>query len=118
MKSVLKVKLSPIQAHVLAILKGSSVPVLRSAMQKSVFGTTRNKNHDRVMQRTIQELRNFGFAIVSNSSQPGYKLANSKEEVSAYVAERLKMAKQMCATARKVERAYGLRKQMRLAGVR
>ncbi len=103
---------------VLAILKGSTANIRRSEIQNSVFGTRRNKNNDRAIQRAIQELRDFGFAIVSNSSKPGYKLATSKAEVTQYVAERMKAAKEMMKTAKRVERAYGLKRQMPLAGMR
>lgn len=112
-------KLTPLQKDALGFLKANAGRnVTRTELKKKLFNTTRSKNYDRVVQRVIHELRMMGFAIVSNSRKAGYKLANTKQEVDEYVAEQLKRAKEARAVALKVQKAYGLRKQMRFAGVR
>ena len=58
----------------------------------------------------------MGYVIVSNSDHSGYKLATTKAEVDAYVAERKKAAAQMIKTAMKVRKAFQQRGQMRMAG--
>jgi len=111
-------KLSPTQAHVLAVLKSSKGNITRAEMQREMFGTYENKNKDRLIRKALQSLRNIGFVIVSNSKESGYRLANTQAEVDHYVNERIKAAREMIATARKVKKAYQLRGQMRLAGVK
>ena len=110
--------LTPLQKTALGFLKANAGRnVTRTELQKKLFKTTRSKNHDRVVQKLIRELRMLGFTIVSNSKKAGYKLATKKNEVDEYVAEQLKRAKEVRAVALKVQKAYGLRGQMRLAGV-
>lgn len=110
--------LSPTQKKVLAILKAGKGNVRRPEIQSEIFGTTLDRNNDRAVQRIIKSLRDMGFVVVSNSNQPGYRLARTQAEVDHYVAERIRAGSEMIATARKVKKTWGLRNQMRLHGVK
>jgi len=110
----MKIKLTSMQAQVLEALKNSKTLVRRADLQRVVFGTSRNRNHDRAIQRLIRELRLLGFVIVSHSNTPGYRLTTTDAEVSHYVAEQFKRAREIRQTAMRVKRAHGLRRQMAL----
>lgn len=112
-----KTELSPIQARILRYLETHRRNVTRAELQKDVFGTTRSRNNDRMIQRVIHDLRMLGFVIVSQSGKPGYKLTNNKAEISTYVNEQIARGKEAIKTARRGAKAYGLRGQMSLAGV-
>ncbi len=74
-----------------------------------------NRNYERMVRFSIQKLRDHGYVIASSSDKPGYRLTTNKEDVKHYVNETRKRAKMLMATARKVERAHGLRKNMRMS---
>lgn len=74
-----------------------------------------NKNFERMVRFSIQKLRDHGYVIASSSDKPGYRLTTNKDDVKHYVNETRKRAKMLLATARKVERAHGLRNNMRMS---
>lgn len=69
---------------------------------------------DRNIRRSIQHLRNHNYIIASSSARAGYRLTTSKTEVRRYVDETRKRARAMLKAASHVEKAYGLRKNMRM----
>ncbi len=106
--------LTDLQKQVLDFLRARKRAVKRVELQREIFGTTRDHNNDRAIQRLIRALRLCGYVIVSNSNEAGYKLAQSNAEVEHYVAEQLKAAKERRLTALRVQKAYKQRGQMRL----
>lgn len=110
-------KLTTIQRRLLDELKASNgQPVTRGTLQYALFDV-RSSNNDRAVRKTIENLRNLGYVIVSYSDGSGYKLATTEDEVRHYVAEQVKRAKTLLRTARKVKAAYGLRDQLPFAQV-
>jgi hypothetical protein len=88
----------------------------RLALQVALFGTKNNASNDRKVRRSIQNLRNHNFVIISSSrTSDGYQLTTDKTKVKFYVDEQFKKAKAMMAIARKVARAHGLRHQTRMS---
>ena len=112
----MKTELTELQERVLKIVSKAKKPATRPSIQFAVYGTTTNRNNDRAIQNAIKTLRDMGYVIVSSSDHSGYKLATTKAEVDAYVAERKKAAAQMIKTAMKVRKAFQQRGQMRMAG--
>lgn len=117
-KKMVSPTLTPLQSFVLAALKEGKRPVRRDELQHRIYQTRNNRNNDRAIQHAIRALRMIGFVIVSNSEQSGYKLATTDAEVNRYVAERMKAAREMMRTARKVQKAFKVRNQMVLAGTK
>ncbi len=105
--------LNNLDCHVLAILSAKQTGILRETLQRKIFGAV-SKNFDRAIRRSIKRLRDHNYVITSTSKTPGYRLTSEKDAVKAYVEETRKRAKVMLATARRVERAHGLRKQTRM----
>ena len=118
MKHTQSPTLTPLQSFVLAALKESKKPVRRDELQRRIYQTHNNRNNDRSIQTAIRALRMIGFVIVSNSEQSGYKLATTDAEVNRYVSERMKAAREMMRTARKVQKAFKARNQMVLMGTK
>jgi hypothetical protein len=109
-------KLPPLKAidhKVLAILSATHKSILRETLQRKIFGAV-SEDFDRAIRRSIKHLRDHNYVIASSSRKPGYRLTTEKDAVKAYVEETRKRAKVMLATARRVERAHGLRKQARM----
>ena len=104
--------LNSIDRQVLAALSAKH-SILRETLQRKIFGAV-SKNFDRAIRRSIKRLRDHNYVITSTSKKPGYRLTSEKDAVKAYVEETRKRAKVMLATARRVERAHGLRKQARM----
>lgn len=114
MKKKVSPTLTPLQSFVLAAIKEAKRPVKREEIEFKIYQTRRNRNNDRAIQNAIRGLRMVGYVIVSKSDTAGYKLATTDAEVSRYVAERMKAAKEMIATAKRVEKAFKMRGQMTL----
>lgn len=101
---------------VLDLLESMSLKsgLTKEMLQMAVFGDV-SPNFERRIRGSIQNLRDHGYIIASSSDRPGYRLTTDKEDVRHYINETRKRAKMLLATARKVEKSYGLRNNMRMS---
>lgn len=105
-------ELTKTDENVLEVLKASLKDGLtKEAIQMSVFEKV-GPNWERRIRASIKNLRDHGYVIASSSDKPGYRLTADKDDVKHYVNETRKRAKMLLATARKVEKSYGLRNNM------
>jgi hypothetical protein len=107
----MKTKVKPLtflDKQILAYLAKSGKEVRREELRKKFFETDRN------IRRSIQRLRNHNYIIASSSARAGYRLTTNKTEVRRYVDETRKRARAMLKAASHVEKAYGLRNNLRM----
>lgn len=105
--------LNNLDRKVLAILSATHTAIPRETLQRKIFGKL-STDLDRAIRKSIKRLRDHNYVIASSSRASGYRLTSEKDAVKTYVEETRKRAKAMLATARRVERAHGLRKQVRM----
>ena len=70
-----------------------------------------DQTSDRRVRKAIKRLRDLGLVILSSTQSSGYRLAGPEDTaaVQAYADQQMRAAKSRMATARKVQKAYGLR---------
>lgn len=103
-----------LELSVLELLQNNPKGLRRDQLQKKIFKSVGDPNNDRRIRMAISKLRKRNYVIASSSTEPGYRLTTDREAVRHFVAEQRKRARELNATASRVERAYGLRKQSRM----
>jgi len=101
---------------VLDLLVAAPKGLTRVQLVSRVFGTAvlpdvTASNEDRAIRRALRRIRNLGVVIIPIPEHGGYRLAGPSDEaaVRRHVLQRLAAAKSNMQTARKIQRAYGLR---------
>lgn len=77
--------------------KLSHEPISRNALR------LRTGYSDRQIRKAVQNLRNNGYPVISNSDKNGYWIARSEDEVYMLVHELRSRASEMLKTARSLE---------------
>ena len=102
---------------VLDLLTANKRGLTRVQLVSRTFGTGRvisdisASHEDRAVRRALRRIRNLGVVIIAIPGRGGYRLAgpNDEAEVRRDVAQRLAAAKSNMQTARRMQKAYGLR---------
>ena len=61
---------------------------------------------DRMIRRSISQLRKQGVAIISTSDSSGYFIADTEEELNHFLAENTKRAKDLLYMCKQVKEGY------------
>jgi hypothetical protein len=110
--------MNELEAQVLELLSGG--PQTRLELIEAIYGLhlergeLANSRADRRIRLAIAGLRRRGVLVVSTSDQRGYRLAESQEEVKAYVREQVARIRALHRNVSDVQRAYGLQGQYKL----
>ena len=102
---------------VLDLLTRNPRGLTRVQLVARTFGTGRvipdisASHEDRSVRRALSRIRNLGVVVLAIPGHGGYRLAgpNDEAEVRRNVAQRLAAAKSNMRTARRMQKAYGLR---------
>ncbi len=103
--------------RVLDLLVANKRGLTRVQLVARTFGTGRvisdigASTEDRAVRRALARIRNLGVVIIADRVKGGYRLAGpqDEDEVRRNVAQRMAQARSNMQTARRMQKAYGLR---------